>query len=558
MAHADHDFSPVVNPTHLQSLLDALCRPGAASLLPESSDGQPLPVVVEPQPGPSLLLELAAGHELAAELINGMPFRLLGQHQQGLLRTPPLTLRDGQEREGRLQGRCDYPAGLELMQRRDNFRARLRLGMTVEVSLQALGSDATLQGRLRDLSLTGCRVECRPIAGVTDSLDDNPLPLTLRFPDGQQFAVEGVIRNRRVDDERRLVAFGIAFIPGTPEREQRLWYLVREIEREAARCAQAEQGARMASPLFQADGGALGRRHGREQATPMVRRLSCLAAYLELQQLALRQEGCIDSPSLSRHAELLLTLLDEDREALLFATVCLEQESPLIRHCLSVAVRLVDMVGGRGFPGELRKALAASALVHDLGKSLLPPELLAAPRLNDDQYQDVKSHVALLQARLSACEWLPPAVLSAVVGGANERLDGSGYPAGMAGDMLHELTRLTAVVDTVDAMGRPRPDRPAHDINAIYRHLLGHPQQYDERWVRRYMRHFGRWPVGSLVRYGGGELAWVQRLDGNKRPNQVQLASAPVSPGADAGRVLRQGELARLGPIMEIVMPVAG
>ncbi|GHA06163.1 HD domain-containing phosphohydrolase [Oceanisphaera arctica] len=559
MDHADNDFTPVVNRAAIQSLLDTLTQPGGASLLPEQADSRLLPVVVvEQQPGQPLLLDISAIRELAFELIKGLPFRLLGHNQDGILRTLPMTLRDCREVEGRLQGYCDYPAELELMQRRSSFRARLRIGMAVGVSLRPAGDEPALQGDLKDLSLAGCRVEFSLVAGMADMLGDGPLSLELCFPGGQHFAIEGEIRHRQADNDRQVITVGFEFTPGTPERERRLWFLVREIEREAARNAVDDQGSLLPSTLFQADEAALAaveRRHTRDYATPMARRLARLAAYLDLLQLELRQDGRIDSRQLSRHADLLLSLLDEDREALLFATVCLDHEPPLVRHCLSVAVRLVDLVGVRKIPGELRKALAASALVHDLGKALLPAELLGAASLADDQYQQLKAHVTLLQERLSACQWLAPAVLSAVVGGANERLDGSGYPRGMAGDMLHELSRLMAVVDTTDAMSRPRPDRSAYSIHVIYRYLLSQPQQYDERWVKRYMRHFGRWPIGALVRYGGGELAWVQRLDADKQPSQVQLTSEPVPPGPALGQVLRKRELAMLGPIKEIVVP---
>ena len=144
-------------------------------------------------------------------------------------------------------------------------------------------------------------------------------------------------------------------------------------------------------------------------------------------------------------------------------------------------------------------------------------------------------------------------------GGANERLDGSGYPRGLKGEQLHELARLMAVVDVVDAMGRERPDRPAWAIDAIYKHLLEQPQLFDQRWVQRYVRHFGIAPIGTLVRYAGGELAWVLRVDAQGQPSRVLLTEHIAAPEPKTlGAMLEGRALAQLGkPTERVVVPAS-
>ena len=105
-------------------------------------------------------------------------------------------------------------------------------------------------------------------------------------------------------------------------------------------------------------------------------------------------------------------------------------------------------------------------MIHDLGKGLLPPGLLAVESLGPDDHARIKQHVDLLVQRMGRCQWLSEKILQAVVVSANERLDGSGYPAGVMSEGLSELARMSAVVDVVDAMRRSRADRPAWRIDA--------------------------------------------------------------------------------------------
>jgi HD-GYP domain-containing protein (c-di-GMP phosphodiesterase class II) len=228
-------------------------------------------------------------------------------------------------------------------------------------------------------------------------------------------------------------------------------------------------------------------------------------------------------------------------------------EPRLVRHCIAVAVQLLDLSSTRTMPTDVRKALVACALVHDLGKALLPESLLDSPTLQDQDRTELAGHVVLLQPRLASCQWLSKSMIETLIERLNERLDGSGYPRGLAADALGALTRLAMIVDAVDAMRRDRADRAAWPVAEVYRYLLGHPEQFDQGWVKRYIKHFGLYPIGALVRFESGRLGWVQRLDDRGRPSQVQLTDAVEPPDDSLGEVLSGNRAASLGrPLEEI------
>ena len=544
MTPSPEAFDRVEHPGRIEELLNALARPGGAALALEGRDSDPLPVVLaEFEPGRVLVLDVTALGERVGKLRRGLGFRLVGQGDGGMVRTPLLKAIRVQEESGRHWLHCAYPGELEWQQRRDAFRAALRVGMEASVLVRHEESGVSGLGDLRDLSLTGCRVEL-VAGGLNDELEDErQLLLEITFPDGSRFKSAARARHLKADPGRGTVSAGFEFETPDPAQERRLWFMVREVEREAARVAGGDRTDLAASSLFRPAAPAPLRAHpnSRFPVPPMVDRLAPSAAWLDTQMLALRQGEHVDAVQLSRQAERLLELQEEDREGLLFATRCLNNEPLLVRHGLGVAVHLLDFARARDMPRALCKALTAAAMVHDLGKALLPRELLALPVLDERQHRWVQGHVPLLLQRLDTCGWLSTPVVQAVVRDINERLDGSGYPHRRDGDELSDLARLASVVDVADILSRQRPGREPWSITDIHRWLEKNDSRFDAQWVARYQAHFGRWPVGCLVRYPDGLIGRVASLDEQGLPVRVRLRSDDGG-WLDGDALTRRGE----------------
>jgi putative nucleotidyltransferase with HDIG domain len=108
------------------------------------------------------------------------------------------------------------------------------------------------------------------------------------------------------------------------------------------------------------------------------------------------------------------------------------------------------------------------ALLHDIGKIGVPAAVIdKAGRLTDDEMALMREHPAMgarILEPLPHCTDILPMVLQ-----HHERLDGSGYPKGLAGDAIAFDARLLAVADVYDAMTSDRPYRralPARDVAA--------------------------------------------------------------------------------------------
>ncbi|EWH03843.1 PilZ domain-containing protein [Halomonas sp. BC04] len=217
MAKALDDFVRVGSPAEIESLLESLIQPGGASLLLDKPESTPLPVVLMDQvPAESLSMDITAVREIGGELRRGVGFRLLGQVHGKIVRTPLLKVVETETVAGRVICRCEYPLYLEEMQRREAFRARLRLGMEVGAILRGEG-EATVQGDLKDLSQQGCQLELP--ASAASLLSTTPMvEIELCFPNGTRFAIKATACHTVADTDRQTIRVGFRFEAARPIR----------------------------------------------------------------------------------------------------------------------------------------------------------------------------------------------------------------------------------------------------------------------------------------------------------------------------------------------------
>jgi putative two-component system response regulator len=117
--------------------------------------------------------------------------------------------------------------------------------------------------------------------------------------------------------------------------------------------------------------------------------------------------------------------------------------------------------------------VAQAALLHDLGKAVLPDAILSKPAaLTPEEWRVVQRHPTLGAAILE--ETAAPLLILAqqIALTHHERWDGSGYPQGLHADAIPLAGRIVALADVYEALRAPRPYKPALDHAAVCEILL--------------------------------------------------------------------------------------
>lgn len=517
------------SPAKVGAWLDQLMQSEGADVLLDDGndipDGLALPVILkDAEPGNWVLLDISSARGLWDELQDDSRVRLVGRRDHKDILSSALTPGERYQSAGKTYCYVSYPEQFKVLVRRNAFRAEMRKGLECTVVMRADGGTEPLAGQLKDLSVTGCQVQF-PVKAVYTLIDQSlQLHLNLLFPNGMALDVMAELRHHRVDVAGGVINAGFEFIDLTTEQSKSLWYFVREIEREFARGASAGRELN-ASALFERQPGArpINQTNHSHYATPMARLLASNADYISTLILALRNNEEIDPILLSRQADQLLALLTRDREGVLFGVHCINDQPPLVSHCLELAVRLADIARTLHMPHETVKAIAACGMVHDLGKALLNPS-----SNDEDEQPDTSSHVPLLTAKLTKCRWLSDDVIRELIKQVNERADGSGYPNGLTLEGISELGRLAAVVDTVATLRSRDNESSAMTAEQVATYFDRHRTQFDDKWCRFYFRHFGAIPIGSLVRFESGLYGWVTRLDDQRNIKSVIGTNTPM------------------------------
>jgi PAS domain S-box-containing protein/putative nucleotidyltransferase with HDIG domain len=113
-----------------------------------------------------------------------------------------------------------------------------------------------------------------------------------------------------------------------------------------------------------------------------------------------------------------------------------------------------------GLEDELVKAIELAAVIHDLGKIQVPAEILSKPgKLTEIEFGLVKTHPEVGYQLLKDIDF--PWPLAEIIHQHHERMDGSGYPRGLKGELITLESRIIGVADTVEAMSSHRPYRAA-------------------------------------------------------------------------------------------------
>jgi putative two-component system response regulator len=161
------------------------------------------------------------------------------------------------------------------------------------------------------------------------------------------------------------------------------------------------------------------------------------------------------------------------------------------------------LAGEMGYTDEQIERIEFAARMRDIGKSIMPDNLLFKPRRYSQGEREVMQMHTVMGADLLAKSSLPAIRMAGEVARHHhERWDGTGYPDKLSGRDIPEHARITSLADTFDALTRERPHQPARSAREALAEIKSHSgTQFDPDLAGHFVRM-----VDKLIAQHGDNL----------------------------------------------------
>lgn len=212
--------------------------------------------------------------------------------------------------------------------------------------------------------------------------------------------------------------------------------------------------------------------------------------------------------------------LDRNRSILLGIMRLKTSDTYTYFHSVAVGTLMINLARELGLPDDQARQMGLGGLFHDIGKITIAKAILHKPaRLTPSEFDEVRQHPVRGHEMLVA-GGVPPIALDVCLH-HHEKIDGSGYPNGLAGGEISLAARMGAICDVYDALTSERPYKSASSPVAALAAMASWNGHFDPDLLFVFMKSIGVFPVGMLIRLRSGHLAVVR--DNGRRASRARL-----------------------------------
>jgi HD-GYP domain-containing protein (c-di-GMP phosphodiesterase class II) len=169
-------------------------------------------------------------------------------------------------------------------------------------------------------------------------------------------------------------------------------------------------------------------------------------------------------------------------------------------HCCRVGEYSRLLARDAGLDPYEQKKAEFTGLLHDIGKIAVPQLIIHKPaKLDNDEFAIMKKHPELSEEVVQVLADNPFfKELLGPIRAHHERMDGRGYPDGLAGEQIPVVARIVLIADTYDAMTQTRSYRKGLPVEAVFAELQKYAgTQFDPNLAEVFMRAQPTWKIES-------------------------------------------------------------
>ena len=178
-------------------------------------------------------------------------------------------------------------------------------------------------------------------------------------------------------------------------------------------------------------------------------------------------------------------------------------------HSVAVCALMIALARQLGLDKQQVRDAGMAGLLHDLGKAMIPLEILNKPgKLTDEEFALVKTHPEEGHKLLLEGKGINE-ITRDVCLHHHEKIDGSGYPKGLSSETMSLFAKMGAVCDVYDAVTSNRPYKAGWDPAESIKRMAEWKGHFDPAVFQAFVKSLGIYPIGSLVRLESGKLGVV-------------------------------------------------
>ncbi|MCA8953971.1 MAG: HD domain-containing protein, partial [Planctomycetes bacterium] len=226
--------------------------------------------------------------------------------------------------------------------------------------------------------------------------------------------------------------------------------------------------------------------------------------------VAVCRGGKIDFAPVLTQAEKILEHLETRGSALLGLARQDHYDAFTFGHSIRVAIFAMNFARALHASRDMQIRIGAAALLHDVGKSLIPFEILhSTARLSAEERREMSRHAELgAQCLLDHHDSDPLAIAAAF--GHHLSPDGTGYPNTVHEQPITWITSIVKICDIYEALTASRPYKSAMPPIRAYRIMLAMGDKLDRGLLKRFIEINGIYPIGQMVELAEGAIAVVK------------------------------------------------
>ena len=205
------------------------------------------------------------------------------------------------------------------------------------------------------------------------------------------------------------------------------------------------------------------------------------------------------------------------------------------KHSVDVATISMILAKNSGMNQQQVYEIGIAGLLHDIGKTQIPIEILNKPaRLTDEEFAVMKQHPVfsyrMIQDNADFSQEIKLAVLQ-----HHEKTNQQGYPMGCTAEQITPYARILAVADIYDALVTERPYKSAFSQRDAVEMIMSMTGELDFNAISTFLNSMILYPVDSIVKLSNGETARVVK-------NTPHYILRPTVVGLESGKVYNLGE----------------